>query len=114
MRWCAGAGAGSRHPHALLSACQGCRRRSCASWRGGVVGPSTLKQYVTGKGNSPKELLMLECFKRWGYSATDNNDCDAHCLMRLGVEWCRARDGGETTKRVAEVMAKLDPWAAAA
>jgi Holliday junction resolvasome RuvABC endonuclease subunit len=96
-------------------------------WTVIVVPPTVLKLFVCGKGTAPKELMMLEVFKRWKYSATDNNDADAHALMRLGLEWCAAKgvtsndtlEGSKTdlprsTKRTAEVLAKLEQWAAAA
>ena len=42
-----------------------------------VVPPTTLKQYVTGKGIAKKEVMMLQAYKRWGFEAEDNNQCDA-------------------------------------
>lgn len=81
-------------------------------WHVVVVPPATLKAYVTGKGAAPKELMMLEAFKRWGYSATDNNDADAYALLRLGLEWVAVQSGAATTKRAAEVFKKFAPMAA--
>lgn len=49
-----------------------------------IVAPSTLKKFVTGKGNSPKDIMMLETYKRWGVSILDNNQCDAYGLARIG------------------------------
>jgi Holliday junction resolvasome RuvABC endonuclease subunit len=76
-------------------------------WTIVVVPPSTLKLYVAGKGTAPKELMLLEVFKRWNYSAPDNNAADAYALMRLGVDYLSDRAG--LTKRVQEVLAKLEP-----
>lgn len=71
------------------------------------VPPSTLKKFVTGKGNAEKDTMMLECFKRWGYSATDNNDCDAYCLRQFGL----AHQGiAACTKAQAECFKKLEVW----
>lgn len=81
-------------------------------WTIVVVPPSVLKLYVTGKGTAPKELMMLEVFKRWGYSAPENNSADAYSLMRLAVDYLSDRAG--LTKRVAEVLGKLEPLSAAA
>ena len=34
-------------------------------WQVVLVPPSTLKAFVTGKGNAPKEQMILSVFKRW-------------------------------------------------
>lgn len=92
-------------------------------WTIVVVPPSVLKLYLAGKGTAPKELMILEAFKRWGYSAPDNNACDAYALMRLGVDYLSGNGSAEgsakipsspLTKRVQGVLAKLEPWAALA
>jgi crossover junction endodeoxyribonuclease RuvC len=44
-----------------------------------------LKQFVTGKGTSPKELVMMNVFKRWGYEAATNNLADAYTLAAMGL-----------------------------
>lgn len=49
-----------------------------------VVAPSTLKKFVTGKGSGPKDVMMLETFKRWGVTLVDNNICDAYGLAKIG------------------------------
>jgi Holliday junction resolvasome RuvABC endonuclease subunit len=79
-------------------------------WTIVVVPPTVLKLYVTGKGTAPKEVMMLEVFKRWGYSAPENNAADAYALMRLGVDYLGERD--DLAKRVQEVVTKLEPLAA--
>jgi crossover junction endodeoxyribonuclease RuvC len=47
-----------------------------------VVAPSTLKKFVTGKGNSPKDVIMLSIFKKYGQSILDNNQADAFALAK--------------------------------
>jgi crossover junction endodeoxyribonuclease RuvC len=47
-----------------------------------VVPPTTVKKFVTGKGNSKKELMLLKTFKRWGVEFEDNNLCDAYCIAQ--------------------------------
>lgn len=49
-----------------------------------IVAPTTLKRFCTGKGNSPKELILLEIYKRYGESFNDNNLGDAFGLARIG------------------------------
>lgn len=51
-----------------------------------VIAPGTLKKFVTGKGNSKKELMLLKTFKRWGVEFEDNNICDAYGLARMALE----------------------------
>lgn len=48
-----------------------------------IVAPTTLKKFVTGKGNSPKDVIMLEIYKRYGVSIMDNNLADAYGLARI-------------------------------
>lgn len=47
------------------------------------VPPTSLKKFVTGKGNAGKEEVVLGAYKHWGVEFTDNNACDAYCLARL-------------------------------
>lgn len=48
------------------------------------VGQSSLKKFVTGKGNIHKEQVMKEVYKRFGFDAQDNNEADACGLAMLG------------------------------
>ena len=49
-----------------------------------VVAPTTLKKFITGKGNSPKDIMMMETYKRYRVTLTDNNLCDAYGLSKIG------------------------------
>lgn len=49
-----------------------------------IVAPTTLKKFATSKGNSPKELVLLEVYKRYHVSFTDNNLADGYVLARIG------------------------------
>lgn len=49
------------------------------------VPPGTLKKFVTGAGNSNKEIVMLQLFKRFGYEAKTNNIADAVALGLFGL-----------------------------
>lgn len=67
-----------------------------------IVPPTTLKKFITGKGTARKEMMIKEVFKRWGYEAADNNDCDAYALGRfLAAYFQRA----ELSKEVQKVLA---------
>lgn len=48
-----------------------------------IVAPTTLKKFATGKGNCDKNVVMLEVYKRWGESFTDDNLCDAFVLAQI-------------------------------
>ncbi|SNS21073.1 crossover junction endodeoxyribonuclease RuvC [Anaerovirgula multivorans] len=45
--------------------------------------PSQVKKFATGKGNSPKNVVMLEVYKRWGEEFTDDNLADAYVLAQI-------------------------------
>jgi crossover junction endodeoxyribonuclease RuvC len=51
-----------------------------------VVAPNTLKKFVTGKGNSKKNQMMLHAFKKWKMEFDDDNLCDAYGLARMSLE----------------------------
>ena len=69
------------------------------------IPPTTLKVYVTGKGVAPKEVMMRDIYKRWGFEAKTNNIADAFALAKLGLHL----HGFETvTKAVAEKLANVD------
>lgn len=50
-----------------------------------MVAPTTLKKFVTGKGNADKNLVMMEIYKQYGHSALDDNEADAYALAALGA-----------------------------
>ena len=49
-----------------------------------IVAPTTLKKFVTGKGNAQKDLMLLETYKRYKVNITDNNIMDGYGLARIG------------------------------
>jgi len=49
-----------------------------------IVAPTTLKKFITGKGNSEKDTMFLEIYKRYGLSFTNNNIADAFSLAKVG------------------------------
>jgi len=51
-----------------------------------VVPPSTLKKFVTGKGNCKKDLVLLKVFQKWGVEFSDNNLADAYSLAKFALE----------------------------
>lgn len=49
------------------------------------IPPTSLKKFVTGKGNSGKDIMMKELYKRWKIDTNDNNESDAHGLALFGL-----------------------------
>jgi Holliday junction resolvasome RuvABC endonuclease subunit len=50
------------------------------------VPPASLKLYATGKGNAPKDLVLVECVKRLGYTGADNNIADAMWMRAMALD----------------------------
>lgn len=50
-----------------------------------LCAPSTLKKFVTGKGNSDKKRMILDAHKRWAFDLSDDNECDAACLAVIAA-----------------------------
>ena len=50
------------------------------------VPPMTLKKYASGKGNSKKQEMLMQIYKRWGMEFSDDNAADAYALARLAAE----------------------------
>jgi len=72
-----------------------------------IVPPTTLKKFITGKGNSPKEMMLLEVYKRYKKSFDNNNTCDAFCLAKLG-EALINKDDPKLTKAQTEVVSLIN------
>jgi Holliday junction resolvasome RuvABC endonuclease subunit len=54
------------------------------NWPFLIVAPTTLKKFITGSGRADKDLMMLEVFKRWGFSSLNSDICDAYALAKVG------------------------------
>jgi crossover junction endodeoxyribonuclease RuvC len=48
------------------------------------VPPTSLKKFVTGKGNAKKDLMLLGVYKRWDFDTEDDNEADAYGLAMFG------------------------------
>lgn len=49
-----------------------------------IVPPTSLKKFVTGKGNAKKNEMLLGVYKKWGVEYSDDNLADAYSLARVG------------------------------
>ncbi len=50
-----------------------------------VVPPSSLKKFVTGKGNAPKDRVMMDAYKRFEIDVPTTDECEALCLALMGA-----------------------------
>ena len=48
------------------------------------VPPTSLKKFITGKGNTKKDKIMLDVYKRWDFDPADDNEADAYGLAQFG------------------------------
>ena len=49
------------------------------------VPPSTLKMYATGKGNAPKNQVLIQAVKRLGYEGHSDDIADAKWMLQLAL-----------------------------
>jgi len=49
------------------------------------VAPGTLKKFVTGKGQAPKDKMLLEVYKRFGVDCASDDEADAVSLAWFGA-----------------------------
>lgn len=54
-----------------------------------IVSPTSLKKFASGKGNVDKNVVMMEVYKRWGFSPENSDVCDAFVLAQIGLALCR-------------------------
>lgn len=47
------------------------------------IPPMTLKKFASGKGNSKKQEMLMQIYKRWGIEFNDDNAADSYALARL-------------------------------
>jgi len=50
------------------------------------IQPNDLKRFVCSKGDATKEEMIMSARRRWEFDGTDDNECDAYCLMQWAVE----------------------------
>ena len=48
-----------------------------------LVAPQQLKKFVSGNGNTKKEMIAKEILKRWGMDFDDTNIAEAYALARM-------------------------------
>lgn len=72
-----------------------------------IVPPTSVKKHLTGKGVSPKGMMLLEVFKQYGYSASTDNIADAVALGMFGLNCLgRGKFNAVSTACCKEVLKK--------
>jgi len=56
-----------------------------------IVPPSSLKKFITGKGNAKKELMLLKVYKKYNEEFDNNNLCDAFALAKYGESFNQSK-----------------------
>jgi crossover junction endodeoxyribonuclease RuvC len=51
------------------------------------VPPTTLKKFITGKGNSKKEDIKLALYKKYGQEFKTSDEADAFSLAIMGIKY---------------------------
>jgi crossover junction endodeoxyribonuclease RuvC len=49
-----------------------------------MVPPTTLKKFITGKGNAKKEVMLMKILKKYDLEFDNNNLADAFALAKYG------------------------------
>lgn len=49
-----------------------------------ICAPTSLKKFITGKGNSKKDVMLIETFKRYDKTILNDNENDAFGLAKIG------------------------------
>lgn len=72
-----------------------------------IVPPSTLKKFIAENGHAKKDQMMLETYKKFGESFTNNDLCDAFGLAHCGSAVLGNKQY-VTTKKQKEVITLLE------
>jgi crossover junction endodeoxyribonuclease RuvC len=63
-----------------------------------IVTPTCLKKFITSSGNAKKEQIMMEVYKRWGYTPKTNNVADAFGLAMYGLAFLNVLETTQVQK----------------
>lgn len=69
-----------------------------------TVAPAQLKKFATGKGNTKKEHILQQAYKRWGVECRTSDEADAFVLAKIGQALV---EDVELTKFQKEVIERL-------
>jgi len=71
------------------------------------VPPTSLKKFVTGKGNAGKEQMAAFAAKRWGVAFHSNDETDAYSLCMMGMVAFGVVVGTAADRKAVEVVSKM-------
>lgn len=71
-----------------------------------IVAPTSLKKFITGKGNVKKDIILMEIHKRYGITIFDDNEADAYGLAQIGLA-LKGGNSKKTNKKQEEVLSLL-------
>jgi len=75
------------------------------------VPPTSLKLFVTGKGNSAKNIMLEQVYRRYNLGSEilkDDNQVDAYALARFGAEYMNWKEGkSDPPKKIVESFKKI-------
>lgn len=71
-----------------------------------IVGPSQLKKFVSGKGNCPKERILLSAFKKWKIDM-QTDMVEAYCLARVGLAILNISNSAQYLSYEEDVLRKM-------
>jgi crossover junction endodeoxyribonuclease RuvC len=60
------------------------------------IPPTSLKKFITGKGNAKKQILLEQTYRKWGLGSEtlkDDNQVDAFGLAKFGVAFLKWDQG---------------------
>lgn len=69
-----------------------------------IIPPSSLKKFITGKGNADKDAMIQGVFGKWGFHTMNDNIADAYALARYG----RRAIGVRGSRMMIECAYKID------
>lgn len=69
------------------------------------VAPTCLKKFATGKGNSPKDMVMAHVSQRWGKLFASNDEADAFVMYQMALCIAGRQEPATTPQR--EAVAKV-------
>lgn len=56
-----------------------------------LVSPGSLKKFITGKGNTPKDEIPYYIAEHWGYNVQQNDEADAFGLLKMAEAFVSPR-----------------------
>ena len=68
--------------------------------------PSQVKKFASGKGNTPKDGLVLPIFKQWGYEHGSDNVRDAYIMAQMAKASYNHSDLKKFQREVIDMIAK--------